>query len=663
MKGHLTKISVLTGALIGLALLLPCLSFAIWPFAKKAEKLYWFIPDGARAEPDMFTVFKWAEEGKLPNIKKMMENGAYGYSIPDFPSHTPTNFASLLTGAHPGVHGISDGPMHVEGAPLARPSVGGFSSTAKKVAPIWKVLEDAGKKVALLSIPGSTPPELDHGITIRGRWGGWGADTPAVIFEPEEKLGERKEAGKAFRLFFLGQKLTEFVKMGKAADWANAPKSYSLPKEAALTAYGMRLYAYIYDSSNDNAVNYDSVMFSEDKKIEFAAARQGGWSKWQDVNLVWNNQPFTSQARIKVIKLWPETGNFRIRVFFNNINKFITDPQDVAAEITEGAGPMVDFVDNWPAQLIYEEEDKDTFFEEAMDSLEWHRKAQGFIAKKYKPDVFIQDTYTPNQMLEARWWHRYIDKDHRDYSEVKSKKAWEDILKMYQGLDAILGEAIKNADDKTVVAFSSDHGILPLRRQVNLNNLFASKGWLKFKFNAETNEPDIDWEKTKVVYLKMAYVYVNPAGLGGNWTRAKGPAYERLCDEVIKAMSGLKDENGVRPLVRAVKWEDAPKFFELPSDRIGDIVVEAEPGYQWWEEVTRQGNLFSSPLNSGYKQAVDPKTKGMWTPFVIMGPGVKKGFYIKEPISHVDQMPTFLHLLGVKVPDYVQGRVLSEVLD
>lgn len=52
-----------------------------------------------------------------------------------------------------------------------------------------------------------------------------GADTPAVIFDPEEKLRERKEAGKAFRLFFLGQRLTEFVKMGKAAGWANAPKN------------------------------------------------------------------------------------------------------------------------------------------------------------------------------------------------------------------------------------------------------------------------------------------------------------------------------------------------------------------------------------------------------------------------------------------------------
>ena len=55
-------------------------------FAQKATKLYWFIPDGMRAEEDLFTVYKWAKEGKRPNIKIMRDNGSYGYSIPDFPS-------------------------------------------------------------------------------------------------------------------------------------------------------------------------------------------------------------------------------------------------------------------------------------------------------------------------------------------------------------------------------------------------------------------------------------------------------------------------------------------------------------------------------------------------------------------------------------------------
>lgn len=104
-----------------------------------AARLYWFIPDGMRCDPETFDVFRWAQEGRLPNIGKLMERGSYGYSIPTFPSHTPTNFATLLTGAYPEIHGVADGPMHIEGQPLSRPSVGGFSSTARKVPAAWSL--------------------------------------------------------------------------------------------------------------------------------------------------------------------------------------------------------------------------------------------------------------------------------------------------------------------------------------------------------------------------------------------------------------------------------------------------------------------------------------------------------------------------------------------
>src|SRR5688500_12584349 len=76
------------------------------------KRLYWFIPDGMRADPDLFNIYKWAEAGKLPNIKRLMERGTYGFAKPVFPSHTPANFASRFTGAYPEVHGINDGQMH-----------------------------------------------------------------------------------------------------------------------------------------------------------------------------------------------------------------------------------------------------------------------------------------------------------------------------------------------------------------------------------------------------------------------------------------------------------------------------------------------------------------------------------------------------------------------
>ncbi len=642
------------------------IGFAIWQpqvVHPKAQKLYWFIPDGTRADPDLFTVFKWAQEGKLPNIKKMMDNGTYGYSIPVFPSHTPTNFAALFTGATPLVNGIADGPMHVEGYPLAKPSAAGFSSVAKKVSPVWVLLEKLGKKVALLSIPGSTPPELQQGITIRGRWGGWGADDNKVVFEPKEKLAERKSAGRAFRLFFLSTPLTQFVDKTIAEGWTGAPSSFSSVKEVTLSAHGLPVYAYIYDSTDDGVENYNHAIFAADKNkpSSFVDLTEGQWSDWMSVQLKSQDSSYDSDIKIKLIKLW-DTSNFRVTILYNTLNRFITMPSSVAKELTENVGPMVDFADDWPAQLIYEQEDKQTFLDEAKMSLDWHKDAVPFIFKNYKPDVFIQDTYTPNQMLESRWWMRYVDPTSKDYDPQQAPAAWNDILAMYQGLDAIIGQALKSGDKDTLFVFSSDHGVCPLHRVVRLNNLFASKGWLKFAIDPTTGEPTIDWKNTKVIYLKMTNIYVNPDGLDGKWYRASGPRYEALRKEVIDLLSVAQDSNGSKPVATAVPWEDAPQYFDLPVDRIGDIVLESSPGYFWDEEMDSSLNVYVDPLTSGYKQGLNPRANNcLWTPFVIMGPGVKKGGQLSEPISHIDQLPTILNLMGIDIPSYVEGRVVKEV--
>ena len=88
-----------------------------------------------------------------------------------------------------------------------------------------------------------------------------------------------------------------------------------------------------------------------------------------------------------------------------------------------------------------------------------------------------------------------------------------------------------------------------------------------------TGEQIINWERSKVVFLKMSNIYVNPDGLGPTWSRGEGYAYESLRKEVIAAVSELKNDYGVAPLASAVLWEDAGERLKLPSNRIGDIVV------------------------------------------------------------------------------------------
>ncbi|MDH3377681.1 MAG: alkaline phosphatase family protein [Gammaproteobacteria bacterium] len=656
------------------------------PSVAKSIRLYWFIPDGFRADPHVFKVFEWASNGELPNIKKMMDRGSYGYSVPVFPGHTPTNFATLLTGATPKVHGVADGPMRISGYPLNVVSKSGFSSVAKKVPPIWFTLEKAGDVVTLLSVPGSTPPELSRGITIRGRWGGWGLDFPAINFHTNTDTDIRASLGHRNRLFELGSELTKFVSVAKPADWQIAlPQSFSPAREVLLSNWGASMFGLIYDSTDDSVENYDSVLFSPDKNNVWTRVRVGEWSDWTPLTVQYqtnNDYKITSpkkmdwerelatidvktQARVKVIKLG-EKDFFRIRFLYDNMNQYVTKPAHIASSMGESIGPMVDFADNFPPQLIYYDEDKSTFLEESAMSIKWHKEAAGYLIEETGSDVIIHDVYTPNQMLTSRWWLGYLDPKSTRYNEIteeERQKLWQEVKILYKGIDAIIGEILERVDGDAYVILSSDHGIVPLNTEVRLNNIFAKEGLLKYSYDESTGIYKINWRDSKVVFLKMDNIYINPAGLGGNYRRASGPKYEQLRNDVITILEDLRDESGVEPLARVTKWEDAESV-GLPPDRVGDLIIANNVGYGWVEDISQNLESFVASITSGYKQAVLPDDQsGMWTPFIVMGPGIKSNYEIETPIQHVDQYPTIMSLLGREIPEFVEGHVLKEIMN
>jgi predicted AlkP superfamily phosphohydrolase/phosphomutase len=644
------------------------------PPTNAEPRLFWFIPDGMRADPELFNIYKWAEAGKLPNIRRMMQRGTYGFARPVFPSHTPANFASLFTGAYPEVHGVNDGPMHTEGNPLGQVSVSGFTSTAKKVEPIWVTLERALQgETVLLSVPGSTPPELKKGITIRGRWGRWGADFPAINFQDSASTMFQSIDPNAARLFYQGPRLTQPTAKQPANGWGAQLQSHSTPLEASLPAWGATAFAHIADSTDNGIVDYDKVSFSTNKTDILCELKTGQWSSWLPIVLQWQipaqklERAVPTSVKIKLIRL-ETNGQFRIRFLYNNLNKFLTEPDYFAEEILQGAGPMVDFVDNFPPQLIYFPEDKQTFLEEAELSLKWHREAASFILQRYRPAVFIQNTYTPNQMLTSRWWMGHVDPRSSRYDDVspaEREALWKEVYWLYARLDDIVGALLARATENTVVALSSDHGAVPFDTQVRLNNLFAREGLLKFRVDEKTRERVINWPETKVIYLNMHNIYIHPAGLGGDWKRASGPEYERLRRKVRGLLANLTDRNGVKPVEKIVDWEKAGAGFRLQPERAGDLIIANRAGYGWSEEVTESGELFGVPLVSGYKQAILPEsTKGLWTPFIVMGPGIRKGHYLGDkPIELVDEYPTLLSALGMKPARWVQGRAVKSALE
>jgi predicted AlkP superfamily phosphohydrolase/phosphomutase len=292
----------------------------------------------------------------------------------------------------------------------------------------------------------------------------------------------------------------------------------------------------------------------------------------------------------------------------------------------------------------------------------WHKKAASYILEKWKPDALIEDFYTPNQMLVSRWWLGDVDPKRPGYNAEKAKESMKDLLEMYQGVDAMLGAAMEKAGDNTLIVLSAEHGTAPLYRNSRLNNLFARKGWLKFSVDPKTAKATIDWKNSKVVFLKMAHIYINPNGLDGDYKRASGPEYEALRQEVANELRAFKDSNGVHPVSKITKWENAEAELHLPADRVGDLIVEGTPGYRMWEEMTADKVLFTTPRATGYKEGISPTEPAIITPFIIAGPGVKKGIALSKPIHHIDQLPTILSLMKVAVPEYVEGRPIAELM-
>lgn len=640
------------------------------------NKIYWFIPDGLRSEPITFKIYEWARSGELPNLKYLIENGSYGYSRPVFPSHTPTNFATLTTGATPDVHGIADGAMRISGYPIKMVSRGGFSSGARLVPSIWDTAESNNLQTSMISVPGSTPPTVQSGQVIRGRWGNWGVDFPAIIFQSEKDERVTAEIGQNKRVFTFGSDLTKFVSLGKPINWNKKLYDFSKPLyEVDLSNWGFKLYGLVLD-------NFE-IILSQDKTTQLCKLKKSEWSGWLNADLKWNaksdyniNTPKKSdlendlsslelQTQFKVNLILANEKTLRIRIFYNSINEFLTYPDFLAENLTAKIGPMIDFVDNYPPQLIYYKEDKQAFIDEMNMSFDWHRKAVHELVKNSNSSLIIHSIYSPNQMLTSRWWLPYLDPRSPLYNtidEPERKKLWSEVKSMYIKIDLILGEILKEPSINTIV-FSSDHGVAPLYKEVRLNNLFAKKGWLKFNYNSKLGQFVIDWKNSKVVFLQMHNVYINPDGLDGNLVHRTDKKYQLLRDEVINALKELEDEYTKTKVVSLIlKNEDALQL-NLAADRVGDLIVANTFLYNFTEDTSTDLVVFKSSLKGGYKQAILPQNEpALLTPFVIYGKNIKKNFEILKTIEHVDQYQTIMHLLKMPVGNYTKGHILNEVL-
>lgn len=106
----------------------------------------------------------WAKSGSLPHLSRLMRAGSYATLRSVLPVLSSAAWASFMTGTNPGKHGLYDFVRRdsdsyrlrvVRRDHMQRPSM-------------WRWLSDRGRRVCVLNVPMTYPPEPVNGILVSG---------------------------------------------------------------------------------------------------------------------------------------------------------------------------------------------------------------------------------------------------------------------------------------------------------------------------------------------------------------------------------------------------------------------------------------------------------------------------------------------------------------
>src|SRR6185503_1218983 len=106
----------------------------------------------------------WAADGTLPHLATLCARGAWGRLRSTIPPATFPAWTSLVTGVNPGRHGVLDFTERVPGTYRVR----FVNGKRRRAAALWSRYTAAGLRTAVLTVPGTYPPEPVNGIMVSG---------------------------------------------------------------------------------------------------------------------------------------------------------------------------------------------------------------------------------------------------------------------------------------------------------------------------------------------------------------------------------------------------------------------------------------------------------------------------------------------------------------
>ena len=235
------------------------------------------------------------------------------------------------------------------------------------------------------------------------------------------------------------------------------------------------------------------------------------------------------------------------------------------------------------------------------------------------------------------------------------------IPELYERMDRLVGRALEHVDKNTAFFVLSDHGFTSFRRGINLNTWLLENGYLILETpNSEDARylRGIDWQKTKAYALGLGGIYLNRVGREPRGIVNPGVEAETLKHEIISKLSELMDREKQQRAIRTV-YASSAAYTGPYLDSAPDLVVGYAEGYRIsWTAAT--GSVATHVFEDNDKawsgdHCVDP----------ALVPGV---LFSNLPISAKDpgiedMAPTALTLFGVTPPGWMEGKSLLDTPD
>ena len=379
---------------------------------------------------------------------------------------------------------------------------------------------------------------------------------------------------------------------------------------------------------------------------------------------------------------------------------FSSDPA-ILAELEQKVGPYRPW-----STVIHDGGNEAAVIDDLTAMLDQHLRAIEFLMERCPWDLLIFDLMATDRLCHELW--HVWDRSHRlaRGREVELEALRPRLVEFWKVLDRGVGIIESKLPPDAALLLMSDHGFGPIEWYVNFNVWLLEQGFIALDDTAYVRQKH--WFYRRGVTPAWMYNVMTRLGLGGHrlsrfrgkqagiierlsestflsrrhidWSRTRAYAQGNF-GQIFINLKGRQARGCVELAdLRSVRRDIKAGLMELCHPETGgplvEHVYEAEelyhgPHAHLAPDLTvvlndwrfRTIGLYDFTTNQVISPAFGPtgdhRMEGV---LIATGPGFLPGSS-PEQATLLDIAPTVLHLLGVPVPDDMDGRVLTELLD